>query len=71
MSSVWPEFSCAGKENTTIKHALCHQAGLQHALPPNMGMSTFTDFEACVEHLQEVIWPSVIGPSADPASLLI
>lgn len=28
IASVWPEFAAAGKERATIRHALCHQAGV-------------------------------------------
>lgn len=26
--SVWPEFAARGKQSTTFRHALCHQAGV-------------------------------------------
>ncbi len=26
--AIWPEFGVAGKENTTVRHALCHRAGV-------------------------------------------
>ncbi|MGD0881342.1 MAG: serine hydrolase domain-containing protein [Acidimicrobiales bacterium] len=28
VASVWPEFATAGKESATIRHALCHRAGV-------------------------------------------
>jgi CubicO group peptidase (beta-lactamase class C family) len=28
IASHWPEFACRGKENITIRQALCHEAGL-------------------------------------------
>lgn len=28
IGTVWPEFACNGKEHTTIRQALCHQAGI-------------------------------------------
>lgn len=28
VASVWPEFACAGKEDATLRHALCHRAGV-------------------------------------------
>lgn len=28
IASVWPEFGVAGKENATLRHALCHRAGV-------------------------------------------
>jgi len=28
VSSVWPEFGAAGKEHATLRHALCHRAGV-------------------------------------------
>ncbi|MFV2091090.1 MAG: serine hydrolase domain-containing protein, partial [Pseudomonadales bacterium] len=28
IASHWPEFGTRGKENITIRHALCHEAGL-------------------------------------------
>jgi CubicO group peptidase (beta-lactamase class C family) len=28
IASVWPEFAAAGKEGATIRHALCHRAGV-------------------------------------------
>ena len=28
MASVWPEFAAAGKERATVRHALCHRAGV-------------------------------------------
>ena len=28
VASVWPEFGCAGKESATVRHALCHRAGV-------------------------------------------
>lgn len=28
IASVWPEFGAAGKEGATIRHALCHRAGV-------------------------------------------
>ena len=53
VASLWPEFAVEGKADCTLKHVLCHQAGLQHALPPNMNISTFKDFDFCVEHLAQ------------------
>jgi CubicO group peptidase (beta-lactamase class C family) len=28
VASVWPEFACAGKEDSSVRHALCHRAGV-------------------------------------------
>ena len=28
IASVWPEFACGGKEHATVRHALCHRAGV-------------------------------------------
>ncbi len=28
IAAVWPEFGAAGKENATLRHALCHRAGV-------------------------------------------
>jgi CubicO group peptidase (beta-lactamase class C family) len=28
VASVWPEFACAGKQDATVRHALCHRAGV-------------------------------------------
>jgi CubicO group peptidase (beta-lactamase class C family) len=28
VASVWPEFAAAGKESATLRHALCHRAGV-------------------------------------------
>ena len=28
VSSLWPEFGAAGKERATLRHALCHRAGV-------------------------------------------
>jgi CubicO group peptidase (beta-lactamase class C family) len=28
ITSVWPEFGSGGKENATVRHALCHRAGV-------------------------------------------
>ena len=28
VASVWPEFAAAGKEGATVRHALCHRAGV-------------------------------------------
>lgn len=59
VASLWPEFACCGKEDTTIKHVLCHQSGLQHALPKQLGLKELADFDHCVKHMAtcEPIWP--------------
>ena len=51
VAELWPDFGCEGKEATTIKHVLCHQAGLQHALPPKLGLAELGDWEKCAAHL--------------------
>ena len=28
IASVWPEFAAGGKETATVRHALCHRAGV-------------------------------------------
>ena len=28
IATVWPEFAVAGKEAATVRHALCHRAGV-------------------------------------------
>jgi CubicO group peptidase (beta-lactamase class C family) len=34
IASVWPEFASAGKEGTTLRHALCHRAGVPAVREP-------------------------------------
>jgi CubicO group peptidase (beta-lactamase class C family) len=28
IATVWPEFAASGKEGATVRHALCHRAGV-------------------------------------------
>jgi CubicO group peptidase (beta-lactamase class C family) len=59
VASIWPAFACNGKEATTIKHVLCHQSGLQHALPDKLALKELADFDYCVKHIEtcQPIWP--------------
>ena len=59
VASIWPEFGCNGKEATTLKHVLCHQSGLQHALPERLGLKDLANFDHCVKHMEtcQPIWP--------------
>jgi CubicO group peptidase (beta-lactamase class C family) len=34
IASVWPEFAAAGKERATVRHALCHRAGVPAVREP-------------------------------------
>jgi aarF domain-containing kinase len=66
VGSIWPEFACHGKEQTTLKHLLTHQSGLQHALPKQLGLKELGDFDHCVKHMEtcEPIWPPTDERSA-------
>ena len=59
VASIWPAFACNGKEATTIKHVLCHQSGLQHALPEKLGLKDLANFDHCVKHIEtcQPVWP--------------
>ena len=50
VTSVWPAFGQAGKERTTMRHLLSHQAGLP-AFPEEASRIEYDDREALVELL--------------------
>ncbi|MGA8208926.1 MAG: serine hydrolase domain-containing protein [Nocardioidaceae bacterium] len=52
VASVWPEFGRSGKEATTMRHLLSHQAGLP-AFPPAALELRYDDREALVDLLAE------------------
>ena len=66
VGEIWPEFACNGKEKTTLKHLLCHQSGLQHALPTTLGLTELGDFNHCVKHMEtcKPVWPPTDERSA-------
>ena len=50
VSSVWPAYAASGKEATTMRHLLAHQAGLP-AFPPEAARVRYDDRDALVELL--------------------
>ncbi len=50
VGSVWPAYAQAGKEETTIRHLLAHQAGVP-AFPPEAAQVRYDDREALVDLL--------------------
>jgi CubicO group peptidase (beta-lactamase class C family) len=50
VASVWPEFGCRGKEATTLRHLLCHQAGLP-AFPEAAREVAYDDRDALIDLL--------------------
>ena len=50
VASVWPEFGCLGKDATTMRHLLSHQAGLP-AFPAEAIDLRYDDREALVDLL--------------------
>jgi len=50
VASVWPEFGCSGKDATTMRHLLSHQAGLP-AFPAEALDLRYDDREALVDLL--------------------
>eukprot|EP01052_Picozoa_sp_SAG31_P011393 SAG31_NODE_643_length_13291_cov_6.294042_2_plen_508_part_00 len=62
VSQWWPEFGVRndGKERCTVQQLLCHQAGLQHALPPDLDLESFADWNKIVRHLEQT--PPVTAP---------
>ncbi len=52
VTSVWPAFGCAGKDATTMRHLLCHQAGLP-VFPPAALTVAYDDRETLVDLLAE------------------
>ncbi|MEQ6902643.1 serine hydrolase domain-containing protein [Nocardioides sp. YIM 152588] len=61
VASVWPEFGVAGKGATTVRHLLCHQAGLP-AFPEAAAEVGYDDREALVALLAAA--PPVHPPGA-------
>jgi CubicO group peptidase (beta-lactamase class C family) len=47
----WPEFAAQGKERVTVRHALCHQAGIPH-LPRGLTPAGLCDWDTMV-HVEE------------------
>lgn len=45
VESVWPEYGCAGKEATTVRHLLAHRAGLPAFPEPRPDPSAWTDWD--------------------------
>jgi len=52
VASVWPAFGSAGKKATTMRHLLCHQAGLP-TFPAGAQHVQYDDREALVDLLAE------------------
>lgn len=50
VASVWPEYGQAGKQLTTLRHLLCHQAGLP-AFPDEAALVEYGDRQALVDLL--------------------
>lgn len=61
VATVWPEFGCAGKQSTTMRQLLSHQAGLP-AFPEAAAQLDWADREALVQLLAES--PPVHPPGA-------
>jgi CubicO group peptidase (beta-lactamase class C family) len=64
VASVWPAFGCAGKEATTMRHLLSHQAGLP-VFPEEALKVRYDDREALVDLLAEA--PPIHRPGAGVA----
>ncbi len=45
IAELWPEFAAHGKQDTTVRHALTHSAGIP-VLPKDLSVETFTDWDA-------------------------
>lgn len=52
VSSVWPEFAQGGKHEATVRHALCHQAGVP-AIRHQLANDDLWRWEVMTRHLAE------------------
>ena len=60
IAGVWPEFAAEGKEAATLRHALCHRAGV-----PALRSQLTNDDLWCWERMAAAVpWPFVEGTSA-------
>lgn len=53
IADIWPAFGQCGKEGITVRHALCHTAGLPD-LPNDLPEETLNDWEAMCALLEEM-----------------
>ncbi len=58
VSSVWPEFGVKGKEKITIRHLLCHEAGVPQIRDQIESVETLADWDAMVAMVEglEPLW---------------
>ena len=56
VAKVWPEFGKNGKDKITIRHALCHEAGVPQIRGEVPDVWAMTDWEAMV-HMMEGLTP--------------
>ena len=52
ISSIWPEFGQNGKENITIRQAMCHEAGLHHIGTVAQEADDLLDWEKSIQYLE-------------------
>lgn len=58
VTSVWPEYGAAGKEQTTVRHLLTHQAGMVAFREPQP-VEVLLDWERCIAAIEAEApeWP--------------
>jgi CubicO group peptidase (beta-lactamase class C family) len=54
IADVWPEFAANGKENITIRHALCHEAGVPQIRDEIPSVDTMADWDAMVAMMERL-----------------
>jgi CubicO group peptidase (beta-lactamase class C family) len=54
IAEVWPEFAANGKENITIRHALCHEAGVPQIRDEIPDVSAMADWDAMVAMMERL-----------------
>ena len=62
IAAHWPEFGCRGKQDITIRHALCHEAGLYRITEMIRKPSEMLDWE----HMKRLVADS--EPAHDPGA---
>jgi CubicO group peptidase (beta-lactamase class C family) len=58
VAELWPEFGVKGKEVITIRHCLCHEAGVPQIRDEIPGVETMADWDAMVAMMErlEPLW---------------
>jgi CubicO group peptidase (beta-lactamase class C family) len=59
VASIWPEFGKSGKDGVTIRHVLCHEAGVPQIRGEIADVSEMADWDAMVAMMERLapLWP--------------